>query len=74
MALVTSAGGGYSRWREVDLTRWRADTTQNDWGMWIYVQDVESGALWSAGIQPTGRAQNRDVFFNAHGSVQAARS
>jgi cyclic beta-1,2-glucan synthetase len=65
--LVTSAGGGYSRWREVDLTRWRADTTQNDWGTWIYVQDMESGALWSAGIQPAGVApQSRDVFFNAH--------
>jgi cyclic beta-1,2-glucan synthetase len=73
--LVTSAGSGYSRyalrlskgWREVDLTRWRADATLDDWGTWIYVKDQDSGDLWSAGYQPTASpSASRDVIFYAH--------
>ncbi|MFN2116053.1 MAG: GH36-type glycosyl hydrolase domain-containing protein [Candidatus Promineifilaceae bacterium] len=51
--LITNAGGGYSRWKDIDLTRWRADTTRDDWGTWIYIQDADSGQLWSATPQPT---------------------
>ncbi len=66
-SLITSAGGGYSRWQDIDLTRWRADTTLDNWGTWLYVQDRESGALWSAGIQPTGSpAESQQVLFHAH--------
>ncbi|HEY3311749.1 MAG TPA: glucoamylase family protein [Anaerolineales bacterium] len=52
--LITNAGGGYSQWRDFALTRWQADTTLDQWGSWIYVQDRESGALWSATCQPVG--------------------
>ena len=47
--LITNAGGGYSRWQDVQLTRWRADTTLDDWGSWLYLQEIaqnpERGAL-----------------------------
>jgi cyclic beta-1,2-glucan synthetase len=67
--ILTSAGAGYSTWQDMDLTRWRADTTLEDWGTWIYVQDVEAGGgeLWSAGLQPTGRMpQQASTRFSAH--------
>jgi cyclic beta-1,2-glucan synthetase len=65
--MVTNAGGGYSQWREFALTRWQADTTLDDWGTWIYVQDCESGALWSATCQPMGCPRERqDVTFYPH--------
>ena len=65
--LITNAGGGYDRWQGVDLTRWRADTTRDDWGTWIYVQELDSGALWSVGPQPiTSRAGQHDVTFEPH--------
>lgn len=65
--LITSAGGGHSHWREVDLTRWRADTTLDNWGTWVYVQDRDSGALWSAGYQPTCTPPvDQGVRFHAH--------
>jgi cyclic beta-1,2-glucan synthetase len=51
--MVTNAGGGYSRWRDFEITRWRADTTRDHWGSFCYVRDVESGALWSATHHPT---------------------
>ncbi|MEO8392309.1 MAG: glucoamylase family protein, partial [Chloroflexota bacterium] len=51
--LITNAGGGYSQWQGLSLTRWEADTTLDNWGSWIYLQDGDSGDLWSAGYQPT---------------------
>ena len=29
---ITSAGGGYSRWRDLAVTRWREDATRDCWG------------------------------------------
>ncbi len=57
--MVTSAGGGYSRWRDFDLIRWRADTTLDNWGAFYYVKDVDQGAVWSATYQPVRRPTAR---------------
>jgi hypothetical protein len=51
--LITAAGGGYSTWGDIDLTRWRPDSTLDNWGSWIYVQDQETSATWSSSLQPT---------------------
>jgi cyclic beta-1,2-glucan synthetase len=52
-AMVTAAGSGYSRWRDVAITRWREDVTRDNWGSYCFVRDVQSGDVWSAGYQPT---------------------
>ena len=65
--LITSAGAGYSSWQDLDLTRWRADTTREDWGTWIYLQDVDNGDVWSAADQPTGAVpESQSVQFYPH--------
>ena len=65
--LITSAGAGFSRWQDLDLTRWRADTTREDWGTWIYLQDLENGEVWSAADQPAGvRPESQAVQFYPH--------
>jgi len=51
--VISSSGGGYSRWGDLALTRWREDATQDCWGMFVYLRDVESGEFWSATYQPT---------------------
>jgi cyclic beta-1,2-glucan synthetase len=51
--MVTNAGGGYSRWKDFAVSRWREDVTCDDWGTFIYLRDVDSGAVWSAAHQPT---------------------
>ena len=28
-AMITNAGGGYSRWKDIALTRWREDSTRD---------------------------------------------
>ena len=52
--MITSAGSGYSRWRDIGVTRWREDVTRDDTGSYIFLRDVESGSVWSAGYQPSG--------------------
>ena len=52
--MITSAGSGYSRWRDIGMTRWREDTTRDDTGSYLFLRDIESGAVWSAGYQPSG--------------------
>jgi cyclic beta-1,2-glucan synthetase len=52
-AMVSSAGGGYSRCGELALTRWREDSTRDHWGMFCYLRDVASGEYWSTAYQPT---------------------
>jgi cyclic beta-1,2-glucan synthetase len=51
--LLTSAGGGYSRLRDMAVTRWREDGTRDHWGTFCYLRDVENGEFWSATYQPT---------------------
>lgn len=50
--MVTNAGGGFSRWRDIAITRWRADTTCDQWGSFCYLKDTQSSLCWSAGYQP----------------------
>ncbi len=51
--MVTNAGGGYSRWKSLAVTRWREDVTRDNWGMFLYIRDTSTGDLWSNTFQPT---------------------
>ena len=52
--MLTSAGSGYSRWRNIAITRWREDATRDCWGTFIFLRDEQTGDVWSAGYQPSG--------------------
>jgi cellobiose phosphorylase len=82
--MVTHAGGGVSRWKDLAITRWREDTTSDNWGTFCYLRDEASGAFWSSGYQPTlkpaegyeaifseGRAEfrRRDHDFDTHTEI-----
>ncbi|QOV88421.1 glycoside hydrolase family 94 protein [Humisphaera borealis] len=61
---ITSAGGGYSRWRDTAVTRWREDATRDAWGTFCYLRDLESGLLWSTSWQPTLKpSRNYEAIF-----------
>ncbi|MEI9996699.1 MAG: glucoamylase family protein [Rhizomicrobium sp.] len=51
--MLTAAGSGYTRWRDIAVTRWREDPTCDNWGSYCFLRDVQSGEVWSAGYQPT---------------------
>ena len=63
--MVTAAGSGYSRWRDLAITRWREDPTCDEWGSYVFVRNVDSGEIWSAGFQPSGvEPDEYEVIFN----------
>jgi cyclic beta-1,2-glucan synthetase len=62
--MVTNAGGGYTRWRDLAVTRWREDVTSDRWGSFCYIRDLESREFWSCGFQPAGReSQSYEATF-----------
>ncbi len=62
--MLTAAGSGYSRWQDLAVTRWREDPTCDDWGSYVFLKDAGSGAVWSAGYQPSGSETDlTDVTF-----------
>jgi len=63
--MVTNAGGGYSRWKDLAVTRWREDATRDNWGMFVYLRDTTTNEFWSASHQPTlKRADSYEAMFS----------
>ncbi|MDQ2922119.1 MAG: hypothetical protein M3R52_10985, partial [Acidobacteriota bacterium] len=63
--MVTAAGAGYSNCGANAVSRWREDVTRDNWGTFIYLRDVRSGAVWSASYQPVlKRPQSYEVAFS----------
>ncbi|MGI6449687.1 MAG: GH36-type glycosyl hydrolase domain-containing protein [Desulfitobacteriia bacterium] len=50
--MLTLAGAGYSQFNNLFITRWREDPTMQSYGSYIYVQNLNSGELWSATSKP----------------------
>ncbi|WAV90960.1 cyclic beta 1-2 glucan synthetase [Oxalobacter aliiformigenes] len=57
--MVTQSGGGYSRWKDYAMTRWKPDTTRDNWGTFFYLRDIENGDFWSTAYQPVKRAEGK---------------
>ncbi|MGZ8516073.1 MAG: GH36-type glycosyl hydrolase domain-containing protein [Chitinophagaceae bacterium] len=82
--MVTNAGGGYSRWKNIALTRWREDCTCDNWGTFCFIRDLDNNSSWSAAFQPSlkegdnyeavfsqGRAEfrRRDLSLETHTEI-----
>ncbi|HTH56752.1 MAG TPA: glucoamylase family protein [Cyclobacteriaceae bacterium] len=63
--MVTNAGGGYSRWKDIAVTRWREDGTCDNWGTFCYICDVKEKSFWSNTFQPSAkRGEKYEVAFS----------
>jgi cellobiose phosphorylase len=71
--MLSSAGGGYSRRNNVAVTRWHEDMTQDNWGTFCYLRDLETGTFWSAAFQPTQRQteSHETIFSDARAEFRA---
>jgi cyclic beta-1,2-glucan synthetase len=77
--MISQSGGGYSRYEELAVTRWRADGTRDQTGQFCYLKDLETGAVWSAAHQPVGTpadssraelATDRVIFQRTDGAIE----
>lgn len=71
--MITNAGGGYSRWKDLAVTRWREDGTCDNWGTFCYLRETtggrrgvgKSGEPWSTAFQPTlKRSETYEAIFS----------
>jgi cellobiose phosphorylase len=63
--MVTNAGGGFTRWKDLAVTRWREDATRDHWGAFCYLRDLDTGAFWSNAHQPTlARGEGYEAIFS----------
>ncbi len=63
--MVSNAGGGYSRWKETAVTRWREDSTCDNWGTFCYINDLDKSQFWSTAHQPTlKQTQHYEAIFS----------
>ena len=72
--MISNAGGGYSRWKNIAVNRWREDSTKDDRGNFCYIKDVNSGKFWSNTYQPTLQVpKNYEAVFS-EGHVEFRRN
>jgi len=71
--MITNAGGGYSRWNDMAVTRWREDSTCDNWGAFCYIRDISSGVFWSTAYQPALKASKRYEAIFSEGRAEFRR-
>ena len=76
--MLTAAGGGCSKWKDMAINRWREDGVRDPWGTFLYLRDLRTGAVWSATNNPVGQpgeqyeaafAEDRASFRRTDGSL-----
>jgi len=66
--MVTLSGSGYSKYNDIFVTRWREDPTIDMYGSYVYVQNLNSGNIWSVTFKPvnqTGDSYKVTCFPNS---------
>ena len=64
-SMITNSGSGYSRWKDIAVTRWREDATLDNTGIFCYIRDLDNESSWSAAFQPSLKtADSYEVVFS----------
>ncbi len=63
--MVTNSGGGYSRWKNIAVTRWHEDAQLSNEGTFLYLRDMKTGEFWSTAYQPAlQKSRNYEAIFS----------
>ena len=71
--MINNAGSGYSKWKDIAVTRWREDPTRDEKGIYCYLRDIGNGNFWSAGYEPTLKPFKNYVVTYSQGHVEFRR-
>ncbi|MBL8968995.1 MAG: carbohydrate-binding protein [Myxococcales bacterium] len=72
--MVSNGGGGYSRWRDLAVTRWHEDPTRDAAGSACYLRDASTGVYWSVAHQPTLVIADRYEAIFSQGRAEFRRT
>lgn len=68
--IITNSGGGFSQYQGLAINRWREDVTRDNWGMFFFIKNLNSGHYWSAAYQPClDQGDKYEVIFEADKAV-----
>ena len=72
--MITNAGGGYSRWKDIAVTRWREDSTCDNWGTFCYIRDVDERGVLVDGLSADAQTSGtlRSDLLGGDGRSSAA--
>jgi cellobiose phosphorylase len=71
--MMSDSGAGFSRWRDLAVTRWREDATRDAWGSYLLLRDEQTGAAWSATGQPLDCAAHDTTVVFTEGRAEFVR-
>ncbi len=72
--MLTARGGGFSKYLNQAITRWREDPIHDVWGMMFYIANLNSNNYWSAAYQPTCiEPEDYKVVFKPDKAVYSRR-
>lgn len=71
--MVSGAGSGLSQCGPIAINRWRNDATADAHGQWVYLRDIASGRIWSAGHMPVGTKPSSYGVTMANDRVEIRR-
>ena len=71
--MLTAAGGGYSSWNGLAITRWQEDPVADNWGQFIYLREPRAKNWWSAAHMPAKTSDDSTAIFSEH-KVEFART
>ena len=64
--VLTDRGTGYSKTKEIVVTRWREDSTLDPYGMFYFVRNTQTGDIWSCAYAPLNTLPEKyEVTFTA---------
>ena len=72
--MVTDNGSGFSKYRDLAVTRWREDSVLNYSGMFFYLQDIDSGSVWSNSLAPCSILPNKYKVVFSQDKICISRS
>ena len=56
MVMTTTGGGGFSKFNDIMVNRWRPDTARNLYGKFFYVRNLKTKDVWSTTYYPLIKA------------------
>jgi cyclic beta-1,2-glucan synthetase len=71
--MLTGVGTGYSRWRDLAVTRWREDPVLDPWGSFVFIRDLDRGTLWSAADTREQGSLGQVTFAEDHAQFSCQR-
>lgn len=72
--MVTDNGSGFSKYKDLAVTRWKEDSILNNSGMFFYIQDIDTNSVWSNSLNPCSMLPNKYKVVLSQNKISIARA